>query len=193
MNKPKSQGTAFETWTVNWLKNTGQLNPRRLAEGGSNDEGDVRFDTHFEGVWTIECKSAERLNVTRVLSKAREKSPEPRHTVCSGSVSSRVTGSDASQTVSQSSWSWASTRSHSCSDTPTTEPSRRKAMATKQEWATVCAQWPGPGHKSHLTPRTNQAKAKQAVIDNNHHAEMLAAKEGRHSVHRPVTVQADGS
>jgi hypothetical protein len=53
-------------------------------------------------------------------------------------------------------------------------------MATEQQWATVCAQWPGPGHKSHLTVRTNKAKAKQAVIDNNHHAEMLAAKLERH-------------
>ena len=53
-------------------------------------------------------------------------------------------------------------------------------MATKQEWATVCAPWPRPGHKAHLTPRTNKAKAKQAVIDNNHHAEMLAAKMERH-------------
>lgn len=81
MSRPKDQGTRFETWTVDWLKNTGQLNPRRLAEGGSNDEGDVRFDTHFEGPWTVECKAAERLNVTRVLSKARAKSPEPRQTV----------------------------------------------------------------------------------------------------------------
>jgi hypothetical protein len=81
VSRAKAQGTAFETWVVNWLKAIGQINPRRLAEGGSNDEGDVRFDTHFEGSWTIECKSAERLNVTRVLSKARAKSPEPQQTV----------------------------------------------------------------------------------------------------------------
>jgi len=53
-------------------------------------------------------------------------------------------------------------------------------MATKQEWATVCAHWPGPGHKAHITVRKDKAKAKQAVIDNNHHAEMLAAKMERH-------------
>jgi len=54
-------------------------------------------------------------------------------------------------------------------------------MTIKQEWATVCAQWPGPGHKSHLTVRKDKAKAKQAVIDGNHEAEMLKAKiGGRH-------------
>jgi hypothetical protein len=53
-------------------------------------------------------------------------------------------------------------------------------MATKQEWATVCAHWPSPGHKSHLVKRKDEKKARQEITDANHHAEMLAAKMEKH-------------
>jgi hypothetical protein len=81
LSKSKQQGTAFESWVVNWLRSFGQMNPRRIAEGGSKDEGDVTFDTHFDGRWIIECKATQTLNVTRVLGKARVKSPNPKQTI----------------------------------------------------------------------------------------------------------------
>ena len=81
MNKPKMQGTTFETWTVNWLNKVKGVVAERMAEGGTNDVADVRFTTPNGTVWYVECKSAERLNVTRVLSKARIKAPDGQHTV----------------------------------------------------------------------------------------------------------------
>lgn len=40
------------------------------------------------------------------------------------------------------------------------------------EYATVCAHYGKPGHTRHLVPRHNLAKATQAAIDANHHAEI---------------------
>jgi hypothetical protein len=75
VNKPKSQGTAFETWLVNSINTS--LHPigeaRRIAEGGSNDEGDITFMDGFNQPWVIEAKATQTLNATRVLGKAREK------------------------------------------------------------------------------------------------------------------------
>ena len=81
MNKPRMQGTAFETWLVKWLNRISGVVAERLAEGGSQDQGDIRFYDMFEQVWYVECKAREVLNVTRELSKARLKSPDPQHTV----------------------------------------------------------------------------------------------------------------
>ena len=43
VNKPKIQGTKFETATVNLLKSWG-FKAYRLAEGGMKDEGDVQVE-----------------------------------------------------------------------------------------------------------------------------------------------------
>ena len=41
MNKPKKQGTSFESSLVNKLIAEGYSDAKRLAEGGSNDIGDI--------------------------------------------------------------------------------------------------------------------------------------------------------
>ena len=75
VNKPKMQGTAFESWLVTKLNEA--LFPfspaRRIAEGGSNDEGDIAYFDGFNQRWVIEAKATQTLNVTRVLGKARAK------------------------------------------------------------------------------------------------------------------------
>lgn len=71
MSKQKAQGTAFETWTRKAL-NALQLEARRLAEGGSYDEGDVETRLNDER-WVIECKATSSLNIQKVLGKARRK------------------------------------------------------------------------------------------------------------------------
>jgi len=72
MNKSKQQGTAFETWTRRALNKVG-IGARRLAEGGTNDEGDVEAHL-FEGErWVIECKATSNLNIQKILGKARRK------------------------------------------------------------------------------------------------------------------------
>lgn len=82
MNKPKNQGTAWESVTVKWLSLIpGVSGARRIAEGGAKDIGDVEW-LDSEGIlWIGECKATQTLNVTRVLGKAREKSPTPMTTV----------------------------------------------------------------------------------------------------------------
>jgi hypothetical protein len=71
MSKQKAQGTAFETWTRKAL-NALQIEARRLAEGGSYDEGDVETRLNDER-WVIECKATSSLNIQKVLGKARRK------------------------------------------------------------------------------------------------------------------------
>lgn len=71
MSKQKAQGTAFETWTRKAL-NALHLQARRLAEGGSYDEGDVETSLNNER-WVIECKATSSLNIQKVLGKARRK------------------------------------------------------------------------------------------------------------------------
>ena len=83
MSKSKQQGTAFESWLVKWLNKIPELSQsaRRLAEGGMNDDGDIFFEDHTGEAWYVECKATQTLNATRVLSKARVKSPNPKYTV----------------------------------------------------------------------------------------------------------------
>ena len=73
MNKPKQQGTAFESALVQHFRDE-NLEATRFAEGGSLDLGDLWFDDAHSYMWIVEAKATERLNVTRVLAKAREKS-----------------------------------------------------------------------------------------------------------------------
>ena len=49
VNKPKIQGTAFETLTVNKLNEYG-FKSKRLAEGGSKDKGDIECEVPFTGI-----------------------------------------------------------------------------------------------------------------------------------------------
>ncbi len=79
VNKPKAQGTAFETWLVNEAK-AQQHKAWRLAEGGQDDAGDVfidPYDWYFldsKGVgWVIEAKATTNLNPHKALAKARAK------------------------------------------------------------------------------------------------------------------------
>jgi len=51
---------------------------------------------------------------------------------------------------------------------------------TSIEYATCCAHWPAAGHRTHLKPRASRAKAQQAIIDSDHHAEMLRRTGERH-------------
>ena len=71
MSKPKAQGTRHESWIVNELESI-NLKARRLAEGGSDDEGDV--ETTIGGIrWVLEGKARQSLNVQKTLGKARKK------------------------------------------------------------------------------------------------------------------------
>jgi hypothetical protein len=71
MSKQKAQGTAHESWTVKALDAIG-IQARRIAEGGSADEGDV--EAHLpDGRWVLENKATQTLNVQKILGKARRK------------------------------------------------------------------------------------------------------------------------
>jgi hypothetical protein len=71
MSKAKAQGTTHESWIVKALTALG-LTARRLAEGGSDDEGDVEaFITGRR--WVLEGKARQTLNVQATLGKARKK------------------------------------------------------------------------------------------------------------------------
>ena len=72
MNKPKQQGTAWETWLVKHFAGEG-FDAGRIAEGGMNDLGDLMIHDQLGTPWIVEAKATERLNVTRVLGKAIEK------------------------------------------------------------------------------------------------------------------------
>ena len=77
VNKPKIQGTAFETLTVNKLNEYG-FKAKRLAEGGSNDKGDIECENTFSEVLPypkiiFEAKHRQNLNVHQTLAKAKEK------------------------------------------------------------------------------------------------------------------------
>lgn len=71
MSKAKQQGTNHESWIANELKGHG-IDARRLAEGGSDDEGDVEAYLIGER-WILEGKSRQVLNVQATLGKARRK------------------------------------------------------------------------------------------------------------------------
>jgi hypothetical protein len=71
MSKAKAQGTTHESWIVNELTKIG-FSARRIAEGGSADEGDV--ETFIQGSrWILEGKARQNLNVQQTLGKARKK------------------------------------------------------------------------------------------------------------------------
>jgi hypothetical protein len=42
----------------------------------------------------------------------------------------------------------------------------------KTEWRVVCSRYGTSGHSSHAWPKGTEAKARQSVIDADHHAEM---------------------
>ena len=82
VNKPKQQGTAWESQAVKWLQTIGGLTGvRRIAEGGAKDIGDIEWHDAAGYEWIGECKATKTLNVTRVLGKARSKSTHPHRTV----------------------------------------------------------------------------------------------------------------
>jgi hypothetical protein len=71
MSKAKQQGTAHESWIVTELNQQGH-EARRIAEGGSQDEGDV--EATLDGTkWVLEGKARSALNVQKALGKARAK------------------------------------------------------------------------------------------------------------------------
>ena len=71
MSKQKAQGTRHESWLVNRLKESGHK-AKRLAEGGTRDEGDVEVFLH-SGRWVMEAKARSSLNIQRILAAARAK------------------------------------------------------------------------------------------------------------------------
>jgi len=71
MSKAKAQGTTHESWIVNELNALG-IEARRIAEGGSADEGDVEAALPG-GRWILEGKARQTLNIQLALGKARKK------------------------------------------------------------------------------------------------------------------------
>ncbi len=71
VNKPKMQGTSHESWIVKALTSIG-VKARRLAEGGSDDGGDVEAFI-ADNRWVLEGKACQTLNVQKILGKARRK------------------------------------------------------------------------------------------------------------------------
>tara|TARA_B000000557_G_scaffold257957_1_gene251825 strand:- start:297 stop:683 length:387 start_codon:yes stop_codon:yes gene_type:complete len=77
VNKPKIQGTRFETEVVNKLNSHG-FKAKRLAEGGSNDKGDIECENTFAETLPypniiLEAKHRANLNVHQTLAKSKEK------------------------------------------------------------------------------------------------------------------------
>ncbi len=72
MSKSKRIGTAFESFVVSVAHARG-LKAWRLAEGGSNDAGDVVVVTSEGDHVILECKARERLSAHIELAKAIEK------------------------------------------------------------------------------------------------------------------------
>ena len=77
VNKPKIQGTKFETLVVSKLNNYG-FKAKRLAEGGSNDKGDIECENPFVDKLPypkiiFEAKHRANLNVHQTLAKSKEK------------------------------------------------------------------------------------------------------------------------
>ena len=71
MNKNKRAGTAHESYIVNTFKDKG-IQAKRIAEGGSYDEGDVEVVIN-NIKWVIEAKAKSNLNMQTTLNKARVK------------------------------------------------------------------------------------------------------------------------
>jgi len=77
MSKSKAQGTAWEVALVKMLNEQTDGYAERIAEGGSKDLGDVRYEDVLGDEWIIECKATETLSVTMALHKAKKKSGVP--------------------------------------------------------------------------------------------------------------------
>ena len=73
-NKPKIQGTRFESATRDLLKSWG-FKAYRLAEGGLKDEGDVQVELPDEVIF--ECKARQNLNIHQTYHKASQKTDKP--------------------------------------------------------------------------------------------------------------------
>lgn len=73
VNKPKNQGTAWESAIVAAAQAFG-IPAERIAEGGVNDLGDVRILTDDGTVWIVEAKHRNALNIHDTLNKAIAKS-----------------------------------------------------------------------------------------------------------------------
>lgn len=71
MGKQKAQGTKHESWLTDQLKQAGYT-AKRLAEGGSLDEGDIEVFLNGKR-WVLEAKARQTLNVQATLGDARRK------------------------------------------------------------------------------------------------------------------------
>lgn len=72
--RPKDQGTAFESAIVLAARGFGLI-ARRLAEGGSGDEGDVEVHDGCGRRWVIECKARSSLALHTAFAKSAGKVP----------------------------------------------------------------------------------------------------------------------
>lgn len=70
-NRNKANGTKHESWLVKMLR-ARNYEARRLAEGGTADEGDVEAWLPT-GRWVLEAKARTALNVQETLGQARAK------------------------------------------------------------------------------------------------------------------------
>jgi Holliday junction resolvase len=71
-NPNKQQGTAWERAAKHTLETAGWT-VTRLAEGGIYDAGDLHATDPTGGLWIVECKHRERLNLTQAVAHARSK------------------------------------------------------------------------------------------------------------------------
>jgi len=72
VNRPKRQGTAYETHTIKRHQHHG-LKAYRIAEGGPTDAGDLALELP-DGTWLVaECKARAALNPHTALAKADTK------------------------------------------------------------------------------------------------------------------------
>lgn len=74
MSRQKKQGTDFETAVVTLARTVG-LTARRIAEGGSADEGDVEVHDRNGRRWVVECKAREALSLHPAFARAAAKVP----------------------------------------------------------------------------------------------------------------------
>lgn len=72
-NRPKQQGTAWETALCRVLNAIPGVDAERLAEAGCNDLGDIRILTPALPPIVVEAKARERLSLHEALSAARRK------------------------------------------------------------------------------------------------------------------------
>jgi hypothetical protein len=69
-NKPKAQGTWWETFIVDWANQHPRIKAAwRLPEGGGKDGGDVAIETIDGDVYVIEAKWRDGFQIHRGLNK----------------------------------------------------------------------------------------------------------------------------